>query len=405
MAVVAADAEANAAAAAPPSSAARHSSSAPRLCSSASRLGLLLREYTQPRGYEPSGSRSKVVDGWMAGVTAPVPGSTRVPAWTATVSIRISDTSPDLLPRGIVQRLPADDGGDGLAEELDGQARAGRGRGDRDVAVRDRRADRVAVAAARHPADRTPIVQDRLAAEGNHRRVGQGEAGELARQPFGFLPDECLAADEITLVEPDAEAQPGLERRVLGRDLGAPVAVALLEPERIDCPVAAGAQAGRGARSPERVPERQTGRRLRVELPAQLADVGHSQGEDAGVAHRDAARAHVGKRHVRDVVSRRPGENLARSRPEETETGIAIRDVLDRDRARVGRVRTDPREIVQAERAAGDEHVAIRGQARDGQVALDPAALVQELGVGDRADRVVEVVVGQPLQEAERPGA
>jgi hypothetical protein len=49
-----------------------------------------LREYRNPRGYEPSASRSKVVDGWMAGVTAPVPGSTRVPAWTATVSIRRS---------------------------------------------------------------------------------------------------------------------------------------------------------------------------------------------------------------------------------------------------------------------------------------------------------------------------
>src|SRR2546425_7916266 len=34
--------------------------------------------------------RSKVVDGWIAGVTAPVPGSTCTPTWTATVSIRIS---------------------------------------------------------------------------------------------------------------------------------------------------------------------------------------------------------------------------------------------------------------------------------------------------------------------------
>ena len=77
------EADAKAAASSPPSRAARHSSSA-------ARFGLLLREYRNPRGYEPSASRSKVVDGWMAGVTAPVPGSTRVPAWTATVSIRRS---------------------------------------------------------------------------------------------------------------------------------------------------------------------------------------------------------------------------------------------------------------------------------------------------------------------------
>ena len=80
---VAAEADAKAAAASPPSRAATHSSSALR-------LGLLLREYRNPRGYEPSASRSKVVDGWIAGVTAPVPGSTCAPAWTATVSIRIS---------------------------------------------------------------------------------------------------------------------------------------------------------------------------------------------------------------------------------------------------------------------------------------------------------------------------
>src|SRR3989442_13747564 len=98
----------------------------------------------------------------MAGVTAPVPGSTCVPAWTATVSIRISDTSPDLLPPGIVQRLPAHGGGDRVAEQLDRQACPRRGRGDGDVAVRDRRAHRVPVAAPRHAAHPAAPGHDRL---------------------------------------------------------------------------------------------------------------------------------------------------------------------------------------------------------------------------------------------------
>src|SRR5438067_8128097 len=46
-----------------------------------------------PCGNEPSGSRSKVVDGWMAGVTAPVAGSTAAPACTATVSILMASPS------------------------------------------------------------------------------------------------------------------------------------------------------------------------------------------------------------------------------------------------------------------------------------------------------------------------
>src|SRR5262245_2246833 len=114
----------------------------------------------------------------MACVTAPVAGSTCVPAWTATVSIRISDTSPDPLAPGIVQRLATHDGADRLAKELDRQPRARNRRGDRDVAVRDRGAHRVAVATARHPPDRTPAVQDRLSAQRDDGRVGQGQTDE-----------------------------------------------------------------------------------------------------------------------------------------------------------------------------------------------------------------------------------
>src|SRR5438445_13824066 len=96
----------------------------------------------------------------MACVTAPVPGSTWVPAWTATVSIRISDTSPDLLPSGIVQRLAAHGRGDRVAEKVDRQARLRRGRADGEVGVGDRCAEGVAGAAARRAADRAALGQE-----------------------------------------------------------------------------------------------------------------------------------------------------------------------------------------------------------------------------------------------------
>src|SRR5436309_1878956 len=149
----------------------------------------------------------------MAGVTAPVPGSTWAPAWIATVSIRISSTSPDLPAPGIVQRLAAHDGRDRFAEELHRQTRARRGRSNRDVAVRDRRADRVAVAPAGHPADRTPFGQDRLAPERDHARIGQGEADELGGEPVSLLPHERLAADEITARRRRSPAARGRSRR------------------------------------------------------------------------------------------------------------------------------------------------------------------------------------------------
>src|ERR671912_1338895 len=42
-----------------------------------------------PPGKLPSGARSKVVERWIGGVTAPAFGSTGEPAWTARVSICI----------------------------------------------------------------------------------------------------------------------------------------------------------------------------------------------------------------------------------------------------------------------------------------------------------------------------
>ena len=64
--------EENAAASAPPSRSLTHSSRSDR-------VGLPERLYTKPSGYEPSGSRSKVVDMCIGGVTAPVAGSTLRP--------------------------------------------------------------------------------------------------------------------------------------------------------------------------------------------------------------------------------------------------------------------------------------------------------------------------------------
>src|SRR5215207_2060354 len=46
-----------------------------------------------PPGKLPSGARSKVVERWIGGVTAPVFGSTGEPAWTASVSMCIRKTS------------------------------------------------------------------------------------------------------------------------------------------------------------------------------------------------------------------------------------------------------------------------------------------------------------------------
>ena len=60
---------------------------------------------------------------------------------------------------------------------------------------------------------------------------------------------------------------------------------------------------------------------------------------------------------------------------------------------------------VEVEVAVGADLEAVRRQPRDGQVAADAAALVEEQRVDDRADRPVEAVGREPVQEGERARA
>src|SRR6516164_8721714 len=86
----------------------------------------------------------------------------------------------------------------------------------------------------------------------------------------------------------------------------------------------------------------------------------------------------------------------------EADTRELIGDVAKLDAA-VGRhVHADPAAIAGDEVAAGRHPEALGGPARDRQVALDPAARIQKLRVDDRADRTVDVVVGEPLEQRQR---
>ena len=118
-------------------------------------------------------------------------------------------------------------------------ARPGSDAPGRDVGVRDRALDRVAVAAARHPAEDLAVHPHGLGAERNRARLVEDEAGESPLRRLFLRREERVAPEEVALVELDGEAEAGLERRLVRRDVGAPDAVALLEPQRVDRLVAA----------------------------------------------------------------------------------------------------------------------------------------------------------------------
>src|SRR5215471_1144218 len=97
----------------------------------------------------------------------------------------------------------------------------------RDVCVCDRPLDSISIAAAGDAAHDRALGAHRLGAQRDLVRVVEHEA----RKPrFGrslALLQQRVAADELALVELDAEAQPRLVRVDVGRDVAAPDAVAL----------------------------------------------------------------------------------------------------------------------------------------------------------------------------------
>ena len=101
------------------------------------------------------------------------------------------------------------------------------------IGVGDRALDRVAVAAARDAASDGAVDAHGLRAERDGARVGEDEAAEAPLR----LPrhDESASRPmKSPLSSFTAKPRPASNGRVVGRDVGAPDAVALLEAQRVD---------------------------------------------------------------------------------------------------------------------------------------------------------------------------
>ena len=181
-------------------------------------------------------------------------------------------------------------------------------------------------------------------------------------------------------------AETRLERRVVGRDVGTPGAIAFLEPQRFEGAVADRADAVRLARRHQRV-EHVAGRGDRhMQLPAELADIGDAQRADRrGRRSRSRAHGRTGRPSFETsalVTARSMSRALgpiSDSVPNSSVTSVELGVEAGAD------VVADPGEIMGAEAGAGDDVEIVFGKPRDGQVALDAAARVEQLRIGQPA--------------------
>src|SRR5207253_5929523 len=112
-----------------------------------------------------------------------------------------------------------------------------------------------------------------LRAQGDGPGVVEDKACQLrAGRRVTFL-QQRGPADELALVELDAETEAGLIGIGFGGDVRAPDAIALLEAQRVDSLVSARDKPKLVACLPDRVPQPQPELGRAVQLPTQLADI------------------------------------------------------------------------------------------------------------------------------------
>ena len=261
-------------------------------------------------------------------------------------------------------------------------------------------ADGVAEAAGGEPADALAVPHDGLPApELDLGVVGDGEGHEAAGQRLLALPPHGVLSDEgRRLVERDSEAETRFQRIEVGADVRRPDAVALLQPQAVDRPVARIAQAVFGACRLQRVVDRDHVVGGDVQLPTQLADEGDAHGADGRAGNVDLPHRAEGKGIRSEIAFRHGGRNLAGARPHQPEHAVSRGHVDQRGVGVRVDVTADVVEVVGRKARAGDDVEGVFGDPRDGQVALDPAMAVEHLRVGDPPRRLADVGRADALQ-------
>src|SRR6056297_3089972 len=248
-------------------------------------------------------------------------------------------------------------------------------------------------------------MQDGLAAGDGQLVVADKGAEPLART-LGFLFLKHRAAGKIALAfKMHAKSQPGLDRRVIGGDIGAPVEIALFEAQRFNRAISDIADAMRLPLLPEAVINMAREFGGDMQLPTEFADIADPHGLHMGGADDDLLRGREWEGSVGNIVLADRLQHLARFRPANVDHRPRRRDIVQIDRAVLRQCAADPVTVMHTKARAGDDIEPVRAGAGDGQIGFDTAMFIAKLRVDHAADGLVHVGHRDALQYLQRAGA
>ncbi len=225
------------------------------------------------------------------------------------------------------------------------------------------------------------------------------ERDETIRYTGGELPLQRFAPDEGALAHPHEAIEPGLQRRVVARQVTAPHAVGLLQAERFHGPHARHTDAKLGAGGEYRVEQVVRVLNRKVQFPAERAhEVDAQQVHFARQAHIGDLAGEPGEGGVVERRVDESGQHLARAGTCHDETAARGGDIAQLHRAVGGEMALQEVRVIAFGGAGAHDVEVFRAHLADRELGADAAAGGQRVAQGEASDLRRDLVGDQRVE-------
>src|SRR4030042_2083885 len=136
-----------------------------------------------------------------------------------------------------------------------------------------------------------------------------------------------------------------------------------------------------------------------MKFPSKFPDIGNAEGKNRGISKSYLLTGHRDEAWVRDVVSGQLLQYIPGLWSAKGDTGLGGSYIVYCNRAVLGQMLLDPAEVMLNKRCSRHKIEAIFSDSTDRKVALNSTPFVQHLGIRDRADWFIHLVVSDFLEK------